>query len=574
MEIGKVISGSIEGGVKIILYPKTVIEDYAIGSLIIIEGSKYMYLGLITNSGLSVNQPMSRYIMNEDVSAFMKDILTKKMSGTLWDQWLEVALLAQTDNEKAWISDTMPNFSSIARELSGDEIKFFFGTENQVDTWYIGVPKTSRVTEVEIPINIEKLVNLSFGIFGKSGSGKTFLGNIIAGYMILYDLLDSNEKKLKLLIFDMHSEYALELKDNLGNPIEDGVGKVFKNWVKRYTPDEELARKRGLDSLEINITNLTISDLELIAPIFGISSAFIHYLREFRDIITKVIGSSKYWIIGILPFEKTFKILSSTPEGLKLLEKLSKGGINNANDLFKRIYEAIRENIGIGAEHAYKSQVAKLSRLIDYPIVLGRDSIDEIIDNLTRSDGNHVVISLGRYEKEMPLYMLIANLIARKLRNKILEKTLEGEELETKIVIFLEEAHNFLGKNTYKISPFGVIAREMRKKGVILCVIDQRPSELDEDVISMLWTNFVLSLTDRRDISTALIGAPKADLFTKIIPLLKTREVFIYGQAISFPVVIKIKDYSKVILFFKKKVKEIMSRIDNEVELLRREGLL
>jgi len=574
MKIGKVVGGSIDEGVKILLYPNTVIEDYSIGSLIVIEGKKHIYLGLITNSGLAVSQSMSQYIINRDISGSVKDILTKEMSGTLWTQWLEAALLAQTDGKKAYISDTMPNFSSIVRELSKDEVKFFFGVENQIDTWHIGVPKTSKVIDIEIPISIKNLINLSFGIFGKSGSGKTFLGNLIAGYMILYDLLNSSDQRLKLLIFDMHSEYALELKDNLGNPIEDGVGKVFKNWVKRYTPDEELAKKRGLDLLKINITKLTISDLELIAPIFGVSKTFIQYLREFKEIITDVIGSNKYWIIGILSFEKTFNLLSNSTEGVKILEELSKAGINDASSLFEKVYKKIRARLGSGAEHAYKSQIAKLSRLLDYPIKFGRDIIDEIIDNLTRSDGNHIVISLGRYEKETPLYMLIANLIARRLRNKILEKTLEGKEPETKIVIFLEEAHNFLGKDTYKISPFGVIAREMRKKGVILCVIDQRPSELDEDVISMLWTNFVLSLTDRRDISTALIGAPKADLFIKIIPLLKTREVFIYGQAINFPVVIKIKDYSKAVLFFKKKVNEIISKVDKEVEVLRREGLL
>ncbi len=574
MKIGKIISGSIDEGVRILLYPETVIEDYPVGSLIIIEGKKYLYLGLITNSGLTASQSITQFISSRDISPEIKNLLAREVSGVLWAQWLEAALLAQTDGESAYISDTMPNFSSIVRELSENEVKFFFGAENKRDTWNIGVPKTSGVSKLEIPISIKNLINLSFGIFGKSGSGKTFLGNIIAGYMILYDLLNKEDQRIKLLIFDMHSEYSLELKDNLGNPIEDGVGKVFRNWVKRYTPDKELSGKRGLDLLKIDLTKLTVGDIELIAPIFGVSSTFIQYLREFKATISEVIGNRAYWIIGIIPFEKTFKLLSESLEGEKILNVLAEQGITDSNTLFERIYKRIRAKHGTGAEHAYKSQVAKLARLLDYPVTFGKDVIEDIVNNLMSSEGNHIIISLGKFEKEMPLYMLIANLIARKIREKIVGRTLEGKELETKIVIFLEEAHNFLGKETYRISPFGVIAREMRKKGVILCVIDQRPSELDSDVVSMLWTNFVLSLTDKRDIATALIGAPRAELFSKIIPLLRTREVFIYGQAVKFPVVIKIRDYSKTVSFFKNKVNEIISSIDREVEALREEGLL
>jgi hypothetical protein len=168
---------------------------------------------------------------------------------------------------------------------------------------------------------------------------------------------------------------------------------------------------------------------------------------------------------------------------------------------------------------------------------------------------------MGRFEKETPLYMMIANLLARRLREKILEKSSKGETLETKIVIFLEEAHNFLGKEVYRQSPFGEIAREMRKKGVITVVIDQRPSELDPDVIGMIWTNFVFTLTDIDDIKSSLMGAPHPELFRNIIPNLASREVLIYGEAVRFPAVLKVKDYNIIEKFFNNLVKKINKEI-------------
>jgi DNA helicase HerA-like ATPase len=101
----------------------------------------------------------------------------------------------------------------------------------------------------------------------------------------------------------------------------------------------------------------------------------------------------------------------------------------------------------------------------------------------------------------------------------------------------------------------------MRKKGVITVVIDQRPSELDPDVIGMIWTNFVFTLTDIDDIKSSLMGAPHSELFRNIIPNLASREVLIYGEAVRFPAVLKVKDYNIIEKFFNNLVKKINKEI-------------
>ena len=94
-------------------------------------------------------------------------------------------------------------------------------------------------------------------------------------------------------------------------------------------------------------------------------------------------------------------------------------------------------------------------------------------------------------------------------------------------------------------SPFGIIAREYRKRGVNLAIIDQRPSELDENVISMLWSKFIFALTSKKDVEIALLGVPFKEELEKVIPRLSERRVLITGIAIRFPVVVTVADYKR-----------------------------
>jgi len=446
----------------------------------------------------------------------------------------------------------------------------------------IGTPKTPKVIDVNIPINIEKLIDLSFGIFGKSGSGKTFLGNILAGYIFLHDLkIDKTmEKGVKLLIFDMQSEYGLELRDNRGNKIADGIGNIFKDYFERYTPDLGLAKERGLKPFKINITQITPSDIALIAPIFGISRTFLDHLQTIYNIISRKLfrgeekGLGEFWFFGLFEGDHIKEKLEERENGEKIISKLEEKLDSDLSELRRIVVNALERNVSSALKTTFVSQTSKLRRLLDYPITIDEDPVGDIVRSLLDREGSHVIISLGKYEKEMPLYMIIANLIARRLRDEILKREIEGNPPENKVIIFLEEAHNFLSRDTYHISPFGEIAREMRKKGVTLCIIDQKPGELDPNVVSMLWTNFVFNLTDKRDIEQAILGVDRPELFRKIVPTLSPKEVFVYGEAVRFPTVVTVRNYKEVEKSFREKNKKINEEKSMKEEILRKHKLL
>ena len=59
--------------------------------------------------------------------------------------------------------------------------------------------------KVEININLEQLVERSSAVFGRSGTGKTFLTLPLLASVIRHDLASC-------LIFDMHNDYGYTLK--------------------------------------------------------------------------------------------------------------------------------------------------------------------------------------------------------------------------------------------------------------------------------------------------------------------------------------------------------------------------
>lgn len=577
--LGRVVGGSMDQGVLVSLCDEECVEDYPAGSLVVLPSRKNEYLAMVTDAKLSSNLQLTSAIGLLNVPDGVKDKIAKLNEGLLRGQYLELALIAQKPNgegpPRAHFADTMPGFYSMLVEPTQEKLSAFFEKEDGVRLWNVGSPKAPKKLQVEIPIDVSKLVELSFGIFGKSGTGKTFLGNLLAGYIVQYDqaLSRTQGRRVKLLIFDMHSEYALELKSAESPAFADGVAKIFAHQFKRYTPDEDLANSRRLDALRVKLSSLDVDDLSLIAPIFGVTDTFVNHLTSFRYVLRKEMGLGDLWIWGLVLDNHSEEVLSTSQEGRAVLDELfRRSGLSSGEEFRDALLKEIEERYGHGPRVSFQSQAPKLKPLIWYPFTEQCDTIEEIVSELLSEEGRHVTISLGRYERDTPLYMVVANLIARRLYEKALQ--LPEQELRVRVVIFLEEAHNFLGAGVYQLSPFGLIAREMRKRGVTLCVIDQRPSELDRDVVSMLWTSFVFSLTDRSDISSAMYGSPRPELFSKIIPLLKPKEALIYGEAVKFPVALEVEDYKQAESRFRELADRSLSSLKGREAMLRESGLL
>ena len=91
---------------------------------------------------------------------------------------------------------------------------------------------------------------------------------------------------------------------------------------------------------------------------------------------------------------------------------------------------------------------------------------------------------------------------------------------------------------------FGTIAREMRKYNVTLLVVDQRPSDIDEEVMSQIGTKVVCLLDSSRDIDSVLSGVSGNRKLRSVLSRLDSQQqAIIFGHSVPMPVVIRTRDY-------------------------------
>jgi DNA helicase HerA-like ATPase len=157
-------------------------------------------------------------------------------------------------------------------------------------------------------------------------------------------------------------------------------------------------------------------------------------------------------------------------------------------------------------------------------------------------ESKSIVLDFGKYGKDSMVYLFVANVIARRLHDMYAEK---DEELP-RLVLFLEEAHKFLDPKVAELTIFSVLAREMRKFNLIVSLIDQRPSRIDDEIMSQLGNRIVLSLKESKDLDHALSGVPKADIWKNIVQTIPARTALIVGDAVRVPTVIDVMDYSTI----------------------------
>ncbi len=106
------------------------------------------------------------------------------------------------------------------------------------------------------------------------------------------------------------------------------------------------------------------------------------------------------------------------------------------------------------------------------------------------------------------------------------------------LLVVLEEAHVFLpeGGDSPAHRTISRIAKEGRKYGVGLCIVTQRPVEIDTTVISQCGTMIALRLTNNSDRSKVEAAMPD-DLgaLSGMLPALRTGEGLVIGEAMPIP---------------------------------------
>lgn len=106
------------------------------------------------------------------------------------------------------------------------------------------------------------------------------------------------------------------------------------------------------------------------------------------------------------------------------------------------------------------------------------------------------------------------------------------------LLLVMEEAHIYLNSKSEGMASVVVqrIVKEGRKYGIGAMIVSQRPSEINPTILSQCGTFFALRLAntiDRGHITAAI--SDNLDGLTSMLPILRTGEAIILGEAVKLP---------------------------------------
>ncbi len=502
--LGHILAGSLTEGLIMRLDHDCSLEDIKTGKFVSIVGEQHTFFSLITDLELEVTHPDILLFPPSEHEKILSSMLKKR------DMYAKVTLRPMLMLNKAkqhMPVKTIPAHFATAYEASAQEVAEIFGDETMGPKYFnIGVPLDMKTP---VCLDLEAFTERSNGIFGKTGTGKTFVTRLILAGLV------KNEKAVNL-IFDMHSEYGFQArKEGGGQSFVKGLKTLFPSKVSIFSLDPESTRRRGCSpdcEVVLGFQDIKVEDVITLQDELNLHPTALE---------AAYLIASKYrhnWLKVLLGQEGTIKEFA--------------------------------EEVGAHAE-SVGALYRKLKRLERFPFLQknyeGPSVIDRLMENLDR--GINVVLEFGNHTS-MLCYLLVANIITRRIHDAYVTKTEKFLATQNKadeprkLMITIEEAHKFLNSATAKQTIFGTIAREMRKYYVSLLVVDQRPSGIDPEIISQIGTKLVALLNDEKDIQAVLNGVNNSSGLRSILATLDTKkQVLVMGHAVPMPVVIKTREY-------------------------------
>lgn len=432
---------------------------------------------------------------------------------------------------------------------TGDKVHLV--TINDLDIIYGGYEDSNSITvgnisvseSLDAKVDLDKLISRHCAIVGSTGSGKSNAVSVLLEAIAKRDFPSS-----RVLVVDPHGEYndallkysrVLEI-----NPLEEQNKLYIPFWA---LPFNEL----------MNIFSGNLSDINR------------EYIREkvvdakVKSAIDNALDVTKESITGDSPIPFSIKRLwfelddferrTFQADRITITTKLVVGDI-----------ETLKSNeyplAGLGNSAPFLNQKAKgLFGFLDGM----RNKLNDSSYDFLFAPGKLTPDSNGAIEKDidslffdwlgnsLPITILdlsgIPGEIMSSISGTLLKIIYDGLfwGVHTKVggknqplLIVLEEAHSYLKAGEHSISSRTVqmIAKEGRKYGVGLLLVTQRPSELDETVLSQCGTIVALRMNNSKD-RGHIRSAVQDELqsMVDLLPSLRTGEALISGEAVKIP---------------------------------------
>lgn len=519
--IGSVVSGTLPE-----LNVKISDKNLRNGTFAVIEGDNRKWYGTVSN--ITLSSPFGTFSgLSPKLQSLVHEATSLK-SGT-------ITLMLEENGHISTVK-TLPGVGYQSRRANQMDIAHVYGDPSDPNRAQIG---GTREENFPVCISLNRFLERSFGVFGMSGSGKSYLLKVLLSEAI-------RQNRTGFLIYDFHCEFA----NSDINPETKKQIPGLKDLYPANVLSANVGNRTSVNGHQVDM-NLMLSTADILpSDILGMSED-LHLTKVSEQVLNVIYNKwGNNWLynfMNLLPTNAGTNI--DIPTGLKDAD---------GKDVMKTVYQKIPGSVGEFAEGTgqnYESCQALQNRLSLFKnrnyiaSSKAQSTIAQFVKEL--KSGKSICLSFEGCERSLD-QILISNVLTRNIRQEWVNITNIARSDRTKqlphpLCIVIEEAHRLLSSAASKQTTFGMIASEMRKYGITLGVIDQRPCRIASSVMSQIGTRIICSLGGSEDdIEQAVCGLANAKSMRSILYGIEPKEeALIAGYGVPVAMVIRTRRYDE-----------------------------
>ena len=405
-----------------------------------------------------------------------------------------------------------PSLGDRVRVATQPELRMAFCGD---DVTSVRVGAIRQDSSIPAMVKVDDLLGKHFAILGTTGTGKS-----CTTALILRSILNKNPAA-HIVLLDPHNEYAT----------------AFGDWGEVISP-----RNMQLPFWLLNFEELTEvligdnerkAEIEILQELIPIAKSRYSSGRgkESQAVRRGVIDSGRYTVDTPVPY-RISDLTSLIDERM--------GKLENKRDLAP--YRQI------------KSRIESISQDARYAFMFGSltvyDGMTQVLSRIFRVPVNGKPITILELTGIPPeVVAVVVSVICRMTFDFAL-----WSEGKVPVTVVCEEAHRYVPANSnLGFEPakraIAKIAKEGRKYGASLCIVTQRPAEIDPTILSQCNTVFALRMSNDRD--QAIVQSAISDTGSGLLEFLSAlgqREAIAFGDGVSLPVRIRFDEMPKEFL--------------------------
>ncbi len=369
-------------------------------------------------------------------------------------------------------------------------------------------------SSIPATVRVDDLLGKHFAILGTTGTGKS-----CTTALILRSILEKNPNA-HIVLLDPHNEYST----------------AFTEWGEVVSPR----------NMQLPYWLLTFE--ELVEVVIGDPSDRKHEIELLQELIpvaksrygtsrgskesqvqrNRILDSSKFTVDTPVPY-RISDLTSLMDERMgKLENKRDIAPYRNLKMRFEMLSLDPRYSFMFGSLTVYDGMAQILSRIFRVPVNNKPITILELT-GLPTEIINVVVSVVCRMTFDFALW----------------------SEGKVPVTLVCEEAHRYVPANaSLGFEPckraIAKIAKEGRKYGASLCIVTQRPAEIDPTILSQCNTVFALRMSNDRD--QEIVRSSISDTGSGLLEFLSAlgqREAIAFGEGVTLPVRIRFDELPK-----------------------------